>query len=696
MLKSTTGYSSAPTLSSWPPLFEKILQTHTITNIYNAADWQMSTTNDGLLTSYGYDAAGRQRSHTILNGAVPVTSVLDAEGRTTSIAENLGGTGPYTTTFGYNGNDLVTSAGQPGGVGEQATYDPNSRLTHVGATGPSTGSGATTLSSGYDYGYNAVGWTTGMTWTVNGAVTSTQVTHDAQGRVTGWSGQPHGPESWNYDGNGNILSTNEYMDGAYRTSVYTYSATLPNEQVQGHTDGLGVEYRGYDGNGDTTSITSTDAPTKADGSPNPYHVAMSLAYDSQARPVTVTTLQEGVPLTVTMAYNAAGQRARYTVAMSGTATVDERFQYRDGALAQMTAMTATLNGDGSIKSTGSYTDTYIYTDSGQPLELLRQRGATTSRYWYVLDGRGNVVALTDQTGTVVDRYAYDPWGEGLPEGTNESIPQPFRYAGYWWDKELGWYWVSVRSYDPEGRWLQPDPSEQDGVRTYVYVGDDPLDATDPSGLCTITLHFQPAFPLPITGQPTPIGKHTFITLNDNGDPNLYWLFEGTKHYEGRGDTTGHILGGPNGQPETPYPQLIARQPGGGYKDTRPFLQPSLTVVHDNVSCSCYLSKFVANAQAIDRLNLKYEQPLPGQAGNPLYPINSDAYAYTVLTHHTGIQVPNRLWSNPDGSVSERPGPPQLLYAGLGDVFLVWPYPLDIPGWGRDLLDPRWQAPGGLG
>ena len=27
----------------------------------------------------------------------------------------------------------------------------------------------------------------------------------------------------------------------------------------------------------------------------------------------------------------------------------------------------------------------------------------TSRYWYVLDGRGNVVALTDNTGNVVNR-----------------------------------------------------------------------------------------------------------------------------------------------------------------------------------------------------------------------------------------------------------------------------------------------------
>jgi hypothetical protein len=32
------------------------------------------------------------------------------------------------------------------------------------------------------------------------------------------------------------------------------------------------------------------------------------------------------------------------------------------------------------------------------------------------------------------------------------------------------------------RFLQPDPSKIEGLRSYVYVGDDPVDATDPSGL----------------------------------------------------------------------------------------------------------------------------------------------------------------------------------------------------------------------
>jgi len=92
-----------------------------------------------------------------------------------------------------------------------------------------------------------------------------------------------------------------------------------------------------------------------------------------------------------------------------------------------------------------------------------------------------VVALTDAGGSVVDRYAYGVWGSVV--SSSEAVPRRLRYAGYWYDAELGWYWAGVRYYSPSiKRWLQPDPSMQDGVRTYVYVGDDPIDFIDPSGL----------------------------------------------------------------------------------------------------------------------------------------------------------------------------------------------------------------------
>ena len=175
---------------------------------------------------------------------------------------------------------------------------------------------------------------------------------------------------------------------------------------------------------------------------------------------------------ITFDYNSAGQRGSYQVSKGGVTSLLQTFQYRGDELAEAVLST----------TTALTTDTCLYTQSGAPLELIRvPKGQAPQRYWYEEDGRGNVVALTDINGNVMDRYSYDAWG--YPTSVSEQVPQRLRYAGYWYDQELGWYWVSVRAYSPAlKRWLQPDPSQQDGVRTYVYADDDPIDITDPTGL----------------------------------------------------------------------------------------------------------------------------------------------------------------------------------------------------------------------
>ncbi len=125
----------------------------------------------------------------------------------------------------------------------------------------------------------------------------------------------------------------------------------------------------------------------------------------------------------------------------------------------------------------------------------------------MLDGQGSVVDLVDSRGAVVNTYSYDLWGaEPMPLSLQavEAVPQPLRYRGYWYDgwydgarwwksghtnyaniygMPLPWYWLGVRHYDPQlKRFLQPDPSAQDGVRSYTYCHDDPVNCTDPSGL----------------------------------------------------------------------------------------------------------------------------------------------------------------------------------------------------------------------
>jgi len=195
-----------------------------------------------------------------------------------------------------------------------------------------------------------------------------------------------------------------------------------------------------------------------------------------------------------MTYNARGLRASLSKTAPGQSqpSITQSFLYRGSQVGQVTVV-----GPGST----AFTETFLYRPDGAPLELLRQVAgqAGTQRYWYVVDKLGAVLALADSTGALVNRYYYDLWGGADPLNPDtETVPQPLRFAGYWddswYDGALGfynfgplhWYWLSTRCYDPLiHRFLQPDPSSQDGIRSYSYVHDDPVDLVDPSGLAGI-------------------------------------------------------------------------------------------------------------------------------------------------------------------------------------------------------------------
>ena len=84
-----------------------------------------------------------------------------------------------------------------------------------------------------------------------------------------------------------------------------------------------------------------------------------------------------------------------------------------------------------------------------------------TEYYYVRNAQGDIIKLIDSTGATVVEYAYDSWGKLL--STTGSLAntlgadQPFRYRGYVYDPETGFYYVSSRYYDPEiGRFINAD------------------------------------------------------------------------------------------------------------------------------------------------------------------------------------------------------------------------------------------------
>ena len=95
------------------------------------------------------------------------------------------------------------------------------------------------------------------------------------------------------------------------------------------------------------------------------------------------------------------------------------------------------------------------------------------------------MAITDTSETVTKSYAYAAYGQMT--GESGLMSQPFTYVGeYGVMAELGGlYYMRARYYDPEvGRFISEDPIEFEGGQTnlYAYVGGNPINRMDPSGL----------------------------------------------------------------------------------------------------------------------------------------------------------------------------------------------------------------------
>ena len=112
-------------------------------------------------------------------------------------------------------------------------------------------------------------------------------------------------------------------------------------------------------------------------------------------------------------------------------------------------------------------------------------------YYYLCNAQGDVVKLIDKTGSTVVEYTYDSWGKLL--STSGSLAetfgaeQPFRYRGYVYDEETGFYYLQSRYYNPEvGRFISADVylSTGQGVlghNAYAYCLNNPVNMSDECG-----------------------------------------------------------------------------------------------------------------------------------------------------------------------------------------------------------------------
>jgi RHS repeat-associated protein len=192
-----------------------------------------------------------------------------------------------------------------------------------------------------------------------------------------------------------------------------------------------------------------------------HGVSQSFGWNGFGQLESVTT--NGV--LTTFGYDGLGRRVRKT-----TSGVTTRFLYDGDNLVMQ------LDGAGQPQLEFSY-----YPGVDHPHAVRVGTGAV---YYYATDGRaGHVTALVDQRGAVVNQYEYTPFGERVT--AVEQVMQPFRFTGRELDRETGLYYYRARYYDPTlARFISEDPiGLAGGVNQYAYVGSDPVNRIDPSGLC---------------------------------------------------------------------------------------------------------------------------------------------------------------------------------------------------------------------
>ncbi len=188
---------------------------------------------------------------------------------------------------------------------------------------------------------------------------------------------------------------------------------------------------------------------------------------------------------------------------ANTATKKMLFTYNDDGIRTSKTVdgvthTYQLNGSQIVSEQwGDKLLVYLYDASGAPIGMMYR---TTSYainsfdvFWFEKNLQGNIVAVYNGAGTKVATYTYnDAWGNHSVSYTNGGGStgaqyNPFRYRGYYYDTDLGMYYLQSRYYDPNTcRFINADVYISTGYgiignNMFAYCNNIPTCYSDPEG-----------------------------------------------------------------------------------------------------------------------------------------------------------------------------------------------------------------------
>lgn len=334
-----------------------------------------------------------------------ITYTYDDNGTLTTLTEP--GSPGAQTTFTYDGNGNRTATNYPNGMALTRAYDTSQRLaTIVGKKGATT----------YSYFQLTYGkpaplpggqaTDTGLLVTsVDNQGRATNYTYDAVNRLTGaiitaTGGATVANYQYTYNGNGNRLTAT--LNG---TSVFA----TPTYNAVDELTALGTATLGYDGTGNETGRSSG---------------LTAFAYNGKDQTTSITN--GGSTLAMTYAGDSQVQRRTAGTSMFGDTVLGL-----------------------SSEQVGANTTYYVRDNSGRLIGARIPNGSGGyNAYYYLFDGLGSVIALTDGTGAVHNTYSYDPYGQ-VTAGGSSPVANPWQYTGGYRDATTGLVKLGQHFYDPE-------------------------------------------------------------------------------------------------------------------------------------------------------------------------------------------------------------------------------------------------------
>ena len=384
--------------------------------------------SDNMVASFTYDDAGRRETRT------------------------LGDTPGTVTRWTYGRQDnLVTAIKAPSDTGSVTQsvydYDANKNKTKEQIAEPAGmakyGFGTNTA-AGYDNENRLTSWT-----------------RDAQGGAQSWRLTAAG--DWDYftDGiNGDGIEHKRTHTPVHELKEIAAGTTLVYDAKGNLTTNSNAQVYAWDFNNRMRSAT-------VGGNTHEY------TYDALGRRVSKSVVTT----------NPTGQQ---TTAVTVFVCVTQPIEHSPFAGQEVAEYVG-----GAAPSTPSQKYVYgAYVD--EPVLLAVGAGTSETKYYYHQNNLYSVAALTNQAGTVVERYAYtaygkplfcDPNGNTLTDQQKSGVGNPFLYTGRRLDPETGLYYYRARYYDAGlGRFIGRDPIGYNGdIDLYAYVNDNPANAIDPSG-----------------------------------------------------------------------------------------------------------------------------------------------------------------------------------------------------------------------